>query len=87
VLVVAQVALSVVLLAGAVLLVRSVQQLYGGPGFDPAQVIILRLRPSLVDRSTESAWTFQKTVVSRLEAAEAGHGMGQGLAHARSCSR
>lgn len=67
-LVVAQVALSVVLLSGALLLVRSVQHLYTGPGFDPSRVIILRLRPSLVDRPTDQAWAFQKEVVRRLEA-------------------
>ena len=67
-LVVAQVALSVVLLAGAVLLVQSVRNLYSGPGFDPSRVIMLRLRPSLVNLSNDRAWAFQREVVRRLEA-------------------
>ncbi len=67
VLLVGQIALSVVLLVGAGLLVRSLQRLYAGPGFDPASVIMLRLRPSLVDYPTEKARAYQREVLRRLE--------------------
>ena len=47
-LIVVQVALSVVLLGGSGLLVRSFFMLHRGPGFDPDAVVLVRLRPSLV---------------------------------------
>ena len=67
-LVVSQVALSVALLIGAGLLLRSVQQLLRGPGFDPGRVVVLRLRPSLVDYDAAKAWAFQREVIRRLGA-------------------
>jgi predicted permease len=68
-LVVAQVGLSVALVIGAGLMVRSMQQLYRGRGFDPKkQVVVLRLRPSLVGYDPAKAWSFQREVVRRLAA-------------------
>jgi predicted permease len=67
-LVVSQVALSVALLVGAGLTIRSMQRLYQGRTFDPRRVVVLRLRPSLVGHESERAWRFQREVVRRLEA-------------------
>jgi predicted permease len=67
-LVVSQVALSVVLLVGAGLLLRSMQQLVRGPGFDPRRVVVLRLRPSLVRYDAVKAWAFQREVLRRFSA-------------------
>jgi predicted permease len=66
-LVVAQVALSMVLLVGAGLMVRSLQAVYRGPGFDPQPVIMVRIRPSLVAYGGEKAHEFQQEVIRRLE--------------------
>jgi predicted permease len=62
----AQVAIAVVLLVGATLLVGSVQRALQGPGFDPAQVITVRLRPSLVEYSRERAQAFHRGFLDRL---------------------
>jgi predicted permease len=67
-LIVVQVALSVVLLGGSGLLVRSCFLLHRGPGFDPEALVIVRLRPSLVGYTHERAWAFQREVIRRLEA-------------------
>jgi putative ABC transport system permease protein len=66
--IVVQVALSVVLLGGSGLLVRSFFVLHRGPGFDPDAVVVVRLRPSLVGSTDERAWAFQREVIRRLEA-------------------
>jgi hypothetical protein len=66
--VIAQVALSLVLLVGAGLLARSLAAVYRGPGFDPRPVALLRLRPSLVGQSAARAKAFQEEVIRRLEA-------------------
>ena len=66
-LVVAQVALSGVLLVGAALLVRSVLEIHRGPGVDVDRVLVLRLRPSLVEYDSERARAFQREVIRRLE--------------------
>ncbi len=66
VLVGAQVAMSVVLLVTAALLIGSVERALQGPGFDPSQVITVRLRPSLVDYSRERAHTFHRQLFERL---------------------
>jgi hypothetical protein len=63
----AQIAVSVVLLVGATLLIGSAQRALQGSGFDPDQVITLRLRPSLVNYSRERAHAFQREVVSSVE--------------------
>jgi predicted permease len=62
----AQVAISVVLLVGAILLIGSVQRALQGPGFDPTQVITVRVRPSLVDYSRDRAHAFQRAFLDRL---------------------
>jgi predicted permease len=67
-LIVVQVALSVLLLGGGGLLVRSFFMLHRGPGFDPDRVAIVRLRPSLVHFTSERAWAYQREVIERLEA-------------------
>jgi len=67
-LIVVQVALSVVLLGGSGLLVRSFFLLHQGPGFDPHAVALVRLRPSLVGYTNDRAWAFQRAVIERLEA-------------------
>src|SRR5262245_47346684 len=67
-LIVAQVALSVLLLGAGGLLVRSFFMLHRGPGFDPDRVAVVRLRPSLVGFTHERAWAYQREVIARLEA-------------------
>lgn len=66
-LVVLQVACAMVLLVGAGLLVRSLQEISRGPGIDPSRVIMLRLRPSLVAYDAAKAHAFQREVIRRLE--------------------
>ena len=67
VLVVGQLALAVTLLVGAGLLVRSVDKVLAGPGFDPRPLITVRLRPMLVNYPTDKALAFQRAVIARLE--------------------
>jgi predicted permease len=67
-LIVVQVALSVLLLGGGGLLVRSFFMLHRGPGFDPERVAFVRLRPSLVRFTNDRAWAYQRAVIERLEA-------------------
>jgi predicted permease len=67
-LVCAQLAMSMVLLVGAGMLIASAQSVMHGPGFDPGQVLTLRLRPSLVNYSRERAERFHREVTARLEA-------------------
>ena len=67
-LVVMQVALSVVLVAGAAVLVQSVRHLYRGPGFDVDHIAMVRLRPSLVGYDAKAASAFHADVIRRLEA-------------------
>ena len=62
----AQVAVSMVLLVGAALLIASVERALQGPGFDPSQVITVRLRPSLVEYSRERAHAFHRNFLDRL---------------------
>ena len=66
-LVMLQVAMSIVLLIGAALLVRSMMQLYGGPGIDPDPVVLMRLRPSLVGHDATRARAFQRAVLEQLK--------------------
>jgi predicted permease len=63
-----QVAVSVVLVVSAALLIGSSERALQGPGFDPANVITLRLRPSLVGYSRDRAHTFHRQVLDRLSA-------------------
>ena len=67
VLVLVQVALSIVLLIGAGLMVRSLRHLYRERPFDLDHVVVLRLRPSLVGYDSTKAWAFQREVVRRLQ--------------------
>jgi len=67
-LIVVQVALSVVLLGGSGLLVRSFFLLQRGPGFEPDALAVVRLRPSLIAYTNDRAWDFQREVIQRLEA-------------------
>jgi hypothetical protein len=67
-LIVFQVALAVVLVVGAVLLMRSVRHLYRGPGFDVDHIAILRLRPGLVGYDAARARVFQEEAIRRVEA-------------------
>ncbi|MEO5894505.1 MAG: ABC transporter permease [Vicinamibacterales bacterium] len=68
ILVAAQVALSVMLLVAAGLVLRSLVNVMAGPGFDPEPIVMLRLRPSLIDYSTERSQGYQREVVRRVEA-------------------
>lgn len=67
-LIVLQLAVSVLLLVGSGLLVRSFFMLHRGPGFDPDTIALTRLRPSLVGYAPERAWAYQREVIRRLEA-------------------
>lgn len=67
-LIVVQVALSVVLVIGAALLVRSVRNLGLGPGYDIGHVAMVRIRPSLVAYAPAKARAFHQEVIRRLEA-------------------
>jgi predicted permease len=66
-LVIGQVALSLALLVAAGLLVRSESNIRHGAIFDPRQIVILRLRPGLVNYNPEKAQAFTREVVRRLE--------------------
>lgn len=78
-----QVALSLILLIGAGLLVRSVARLEEGAVFDPRGVAVLRLRPRLIEYSPARAQAFTREVVERFEALpgveSVSLGRGQGL--------
>jgi len=65
-LVVGQVALSLVLLVSAGLLIRSLASVYGGPGFDPRPIVLLRLSPSLIAQTPAQAKAYQQEVIRRL---------------------
>lgn len=67
-LVVAQVALSLALVTGALLLGRSFSFVTGGASFDARHVALLRLRPRLVSYAPDSAQRFLRRVVERLRA-------------------
>lgn len=66
-LVMLQLAMSIVLLVGAALLIRSMIDLQRGPGIDADRVALLRLRPSLIGSSGEPARLFQRAVIERLQ--------------------
>jgi predicted permease len=66
-LVVLQVACSMMLLVGAGLLIRSLQDISRGPGIDASRVVMVRLRPSLVGYDGGKARAFQREVIRRLE--------------------
>ncbi len=64
----AQVAMSVVLLVTAALLMSSADRAFQGPNYDPAQVITVRLRPSLIDYTREQGHAFHRRLLDRLAA-------------------
>jgi macrolide transport system ATP-binding/permease protein len=66
-LVAGQMALSLALLVGAGLLIRSAGHVSQGVNFDPHHVVLLRLRPGLVQYSPAKAQVFHREVVRRLE--------------------
>jgi predicted permease len=66
-LVIAQITGGIALTVGAGLLLRSVSNIYRGPGFNPDGVVLLRLRPSLVAQAPGRAEAFQREVIQRLE--------------------
>jgi predicted permease len=65
-LVVAQVALSLMLLVSSMLLARSSGVVRGGTHFDPAHVAVLRLRPELTRMDPTAAEAFMRSVSDRL---------------------
>ena len=67
-LVIAQIAASLMLLAGAGLLARSLAGALRGPGFDIDHVVLLRLRPGLVGVGPPEARAYQQEAVRRIEA-------------------
>jgi predicted permease len=68
-LVVAQVALAVVLLAGAGLLVRTLQNLKGvDPGFDTRRVLLFGINPTLLDYKPAQMQNLYRVLRTRLEA-------------------
>ena len=66
-LVMLQLAMSIVLLVGAALLIRSMIDLHRGPGIDADRVALLRLRPSLTGSGGRRAHEFQRAVIERLQ--------------------
>ena len=68
-LVICQVALSTVLVVSTVLLVRSGIRLQSGTNFDPADVIVLRLRPELLKYSPQQVQSLLLEAVRRISAA------------------
>jgi len=66
VLVAAQIALSFALVATAGLLSRSASSIRSGR-FDPSRVVLMRLRPRLVDASAERAERYTREVLRRIE--------------------
>jgi putative ABC transport system permease protein len=69
VLVVVELALALVLLAGSGVMVRSLSNLLGvSPGFDPANVLTLRLTSAQSVRARDSLPVFYQTLISELRA-------------------
>jgi predicted permease len=62
----AQVAMSVVLLVSATLLMRSADRAFQAPNYDPAQVVTMRVRPSLIEYSRERGHAFHRALLARL---------------------
>jgi putative ABC transport system permease protein len=67
-LVTGQIATSLTLLVSAGLLTRSAMLVRAGANFDPHHVVLVRLRPRLIEYSPEKAQAFERSVVKRLEA-------------------
>jgi hypothetical protein len=68
VLVVAEVALSVILVAGSALLIRSFLSLRSQAlGFDPHNVLVMQMSPSGGTVTTAQVWNFERRMLDRLE--------------------
>jgi putative ABC transport system permease protein len=65
-LMIVQVAISFVLLAGTGLLARSVTNALRGGGFDPSGVVVVRLRPRLIGYDSRRAQAFSREAIRRL---------------------
>lgn len=69
VLIAAQVALSLLLVVGAILLMTTLRNLRGfDPGFDPAHVLLYRLDPSRTDLDHERTRQYYRNVLERVRA-------------------
>jgi putative ABC transport system permease protein len=66
-LVVAQVAISLVLLAGAGLLIQSLRSLLASPRYDQSGIAQFRLRPSRLGYNIEKAQAYHRELIRRLE--------------------
>jgi predicted permease len=65
-LVVAQVALSLALVAGGGLMMMSLRTILSGPGFDPSRLAFFRVTPRLIGYSPEKSTALQKEIMARL---------------------
>lgn len=68
VLIVAQVALSLALVAGSGLLVVSLRTILNGPGFDPTRLVFFRVTPRLSGYPPEKSAALQREITARLSA-------------------
>ncbi len=68
VLIVAQVALSLTLVAGGGLLLLSMRTILDGPGFDPTRLVFFRVTPRLTGYPPEKAAALQREIGARLDA-------------------
>lgn len=66
VLIVAQVALSLALVAGGGLLMVSLRTILSGPGFDPSRLAFFRVTPRLIGYSPEKSAALQREILARL---------------------
>jgi predicted permease len=66
-LVITQVAISLMLLIGAGLLLRSLSNVISNAGFDPQHIAHFRLRPGRLGYDTERAQTYHREVIRRIE--------------------
>jgi predicted permease len=67
ILVVSQVALSLVLLVGAVLLIQSLRSVLTSPDYDPSRIAHFRLRPSRLGYKATQAQPYYRELIARLE--------------------
>ena len=68
VLIIAQVALSLALVAGGGLLLVSLRTILSGPGFDPSHLLFFRVTPRLSGYSPQRAAALQREISARLSA-------------------
>ena len=67
-LVVVQVAVCLLLTAGATVLAQSIQHLQPGMNFEPDGIAIVRLRPRLLNYTTDKSYALYRRVMERLDA-------------------